>query len=692
MPAQTSLRVLLSFLAVLSATMLTNQLPGRTENPQPTNLDWIDTSPKLPDRLAPNSLGSDPPVVNSVESKTLSVNNHSNKLLPIVFQSTGFDPQGNVLVQSTEPITPEWDVPPDNNSTIKPPKKSPVKDSPFRLFGWETAQPIGQDNWFLQFGGTSFNNPYDYRGGTGSRVNRSNDANLDLVYGLSKDVQIGVSLAGKDDTVFANIVRPNSQLQILNNSIPIQAKWRFYNQSKWQGAIVAGVEFPAPFAALFFRPQRSIEYSQTAASGVGVDRLFAPNNSVIWGLGLPISYQATDKLSWHFNPRLSIFPSKLAVSNIEGDPNALKNAGIGFDDRGLNYYGTVAGVGVGVSYSFTPNLQVSADFTQILAGKNTIESASNGSLFGTRPVWNAGLQYTPNNRTALGLYVTNRFSPTTASPANLLAQPAGDYGVGLNVTYIPDFTGALASESRTAYPDKSAFWNSPTGFPSTTLPGNSALYQLGVASQRQVSPSMRFALADDFEIAVTHNNGSRREMPIETGFFTRWGIFADRGQTGFNGGLGLGLVRIDGTDLELGYSFYGETPFSYRLAGDKLTLHATPKLVIPAQFQGVPRILALALGATWKVADNTQVFVGVSPSLIGANQLVAGNTLAFSSSTPVYNIGLRQLFPSGNLTYGVELYYTNGAGSTGYQSVAALPNGDSQVGVRFSLLTGTPDR
>jgi hypothetical protein len=708
MRAQTSLRFLLSFLTVPIGSVLTNHLPGRAEKLQATNRDFpqeINTHPKLPRRFTPNSLVSDIPVVSSVETKTFDVKDSSNKLLPIISQTTGFNQQGKLIVQSAEPVLPPLITMPNRDAfpetapiltspefTITPPKKSPVRDSPFRLFGWDTAQPIGQDNLLLQFSGTSFNNPNDFRGGARGNVNRSNDAALDLVYGLGKDAQIGVSLAGKDDTIFANLVRPNSQLQLINNSIPIQAKWRFYNQSRLQGAIVAGAEFPAPFSALFFRPRRSIEYSQTAANGVGVDRILAPNNSVVWGLGLPLSYQATDNLSLHLNPRLSIFPSKLAVSEIEGDPTALRNAGIGFDGQSLNYYGTVAGVGVGASYSLTPNLQLSADFTQILAGKNTIEQASNGSLLGTRPVWNVGLQYAPNNRTALGLYVTNRFSPTTASPTNLLAQPGGDYGVGLSVTYLPDFAGTLGNESRTDYPHKSAFWNSPTGFPSTTLPASSVLYQVGVASQSQVSPSVRLGLADDFEVAVTHSNSNRREMSIETSVFARWGIVADRGQTGFNGGLGLGLTRIDGTNLELGYSLYGETPFSYRLAGNKLTLHATPKLIIPAQFQNVPRVLALALGATWQVADNTQVFGGVSPSLIGANQLVAGNSLAFNGNTPVYNLGIRQLFPSGNSTYGVELYYTNGAGSTGYQSVAALPNGDSQVGVRFSLLNGTPNR
>jgi hypothetical protein len=754
MRTQTFLRVLLSFLVVSIGTVLTNHLPVRAEKPKINEdfPDWMKARTEFPTSYslksfapvkfdngkfdAPNSTHHLLPIIprdTSFEqhNKADIKKNDSKKLLPIISQPTIFDglpvsapalrtlgdQTDKVLVQSAEPSRPSDVTMPTQASpvvpaqapvpqelskpdltpsppefAITPSKKSPVKDSPFRLFGWETAKPIGRDNLLLQFGGTSFNNPFDFRGGTGRQVNRSNDATLDLIYGLGNDAQIGVSLAGKDDTIFANLVRPNSQLQVLNNTIPIQAKWRFYNQSRFQGAIVAGAEFPAPFSALFFRPQRSIEYSQTAAGGVGVDRILAPNNSVVWGVGLPISYQATDNLALHLNPRLSIFPSKLAVSEIGGDPNAIRNAGIGFDGQSLDYYGTVAGIGVGVSYNVTPSLQLLADFTQIVVGKNTIEQASNGSFLGTRPVWNAGLQYAPNNRTALGLYVTNRFNPTSASPTNLLAQTGGDYGVGLNVTYVPDFAGTLASESRTDYPDKSAFWNSPTGFPSTTLPGNSILYQVGIGSQSQVNPAIRWGLADDFEVAITHNNSNRREMPIETGLFGRWGLLADRGQTGFNGGLGLGLVRVDGGDLQLGYSLYSEAPVSYRLPGNTLTLHATPKLVIPAQFQGVPRVLALALGATWKAAENTQVFGGISPSLIGANQLVAGNTLAMSGSTPVYNLGVRQLFPNGNATYGIELYYTNGAGSSGYQSVSALPNGDSQFGVRFSLLNGTPAR
>jgi hypothetical protein len=233
MRAKTSLRVLLSFLVVPIGTLLANYPPVRAEKARVTNKDPIDARTEFSNNSSPSSLIPDPPVVNSFQVKSFDPKG-SNKLLPIVSRTTGFSPEGKLLVQSAEPLLPPPVNVPDQATpaAISPPataKKSPLKDSPFRLFGWETAKPIGQGNLLLQFGGTSFNNPNDFRGGAGSQVNRSNDAALDLVYGLSKDVQIGVSLAGKDDTIFSNLVRPNSQLQLINNSIPVQAKWRFYD-------------------------------------------------------------------------------------------------------------------------------------------------------------------------------------------------------------------------------------------------------------------------------------------------------------------------------------------------------------------------------------------------------------------------------------------------------------------------------
>ncbi len=701
MRIQKMLRFLLSIFIVLISSVLADQQPSRADNLQRDR------------KISPNFLNIQE---ESSEPLTVTSQTKQKNILPTLKQSTQLKQNNHIILQSTAqdlvqkssnlPKNPFTNLPVQTRSTSAQdtvasskdtPRSTPAQDktasitnTPFRLVGWETAKPIGKDHLLLQFGGVSFNNPYDFRRFTGTEINRSNDAYLDLVYGLSNDTQISVGLSGKDDTIFAGLVRIDSQLQIINNTIPVQYKWRFYNQDSLQAAVVLGAEFPAPFSALFFRPRRSIEYWQRAANGVDTDRFFAPNNDVVLGVGLPISYQVNDRLGLHLNPRISLFPRNLAVTETTGDPNGLKNAGIGFDGQRIEYHGTVAGIGVGFSYALSPKLQVSADFTQILMGKNAIGPAMNGSLLSTQPVWNAGIQYSPNNRTALGVYVTNRFNATSASPSNLLAQPGGDYGFGLNVTYLPDFAGKFTDPVRTSYPTKAAFWNTATGFPSTTLPASSVFYQVGASHLREGNASVRLGLSDDFEIAVTHSNSNRRAMPIETGVFLRWGLLPDRGKSGLSGAFDLGLTRIDGQDLELGYSLYADSPISYRLPGNKLTFHATPKLVIPAQFQGVSNIFALSLGATWQMTDNTQIFGGITSSLMGDNQLVAGKTLSMNGNTPVYNLGIRQLFPNGNSTYGLEVYYTNGAGSSGYQAVSALPNGDHQFGIRFSLLNGTP--
>jgi hypothetical protein len=593
------------------------------------------------------------------------------------------------LVQN-QPSTPAPAVP---SSPLLPPTmvpRPPLQDAAYGLLGWETATPIGKDRLLIQFGGSSFNNPKDFRNATSP--NRSNDAHLDLVYGISNDFQITASLSGKDDTIFQDLVNNGSQIQVISNIIPLQAKWRFYNGDRLQVSTVLGVEFPDPVAALFFRSGKSILYSQPAANGNGQDSIFVQDTSIVLGLGLPISYQATENLRLHLNPRVGFFPSQLGVTTTTGDPNGIVNGGIGFNGTQLKYHGTVFGIGLGASYSLSPKLQIAADFTPILAGTNSIDRANGNSLLTARPVWNMGLQYTPNDRSTLGLYATNRFSATTSGPSNLLVQPGNDFAVGLNVSYLTGNTGEAPGEKRSTYPNQSAFWAGAGGYPSTTLPSNSILYQLGLGNREQFNLGVRYGLTDDLELAISYNNANRLEMPVETSLMGRWGLVPDRGQEGISGALGLGLLRIEtpGSDTQLGYSLYAETPISYRLPGGKLSVQATPKLIIPAQFQGVPRTLAVSLGADYQIFSNTQLFGSITPSIFGDNQLVTGNTLAFRGSTPVYNLGMRQLFPSGNSTYGVELYYTNGAGSTGYQSTSALPNGDTQFGLRFSILNGTP--
>ncbi len=560
------------------------------------------------------------------------------------------------------------------------------------LFGFETASTLGANQLILNFGGNTFKNPKDIRQVTLGTPNRSNDAHVGFSYGLSDTLQVSLGLTGKDDTIFTNLVNNNSQVQILSNSIPLQVKWKYRQENQLQASLLAGLEFSDPFAALFFRQDRSIEYSQPSPTVPGqLDSFLAKDFTPYLSFAAPIAYQATENLSLHLNPQVSFLPNKLAVTTSTGDLNNLKTAGIGFDGQQLNYYGTVVGIGFGASYRITPSLQIAADFTPIISGKNSLDRGGNNSLFISRPVWNIGLQYALSNRSAMSLYASNRLSSTASSPANLLVQPGGDSSIGFSLSYLPDLGSNYQLNNRSSYPPAKDLFLSATGYPASTLPINSVAYQLGFGG-RGVNPSIRFGLLDDLELAFSHNNTTRRESQIETELLLRFGLAPDRGQDGLSAALDLGLMRTDGPKLLLGYSLYADVPVSYRLPGNSLTLSATPKVIVPAQFQGVGTIAGVALGANFQVAENTELLAQVTPVLVGQNQLVSNESLSFQGKSPVYSVGIRRLFPTGNSTYGVELYYSNAAGNTGFQSLSKLPGGETQFGVRFSLLNGTPTR
>ena len=177
-------------------------------------------------------------------------------------------------------------------------------------------------------------------------------------------------------------------------------------------------------------------------------------------------------------------------------------------------------------------------------------------------------------------------------------------------------------------------------------------------------------------------------MALETGLAGRWALVADRGQEGISTALDLSLLRIDGQDLELGYSLGLDLPIAYNIPKSGLRLTATPKLFIPAQFQQVQPTVGLSLGAAFDITPQTQLLGQFTPILTGENQLVGGKSFAFQGKSLGYSIGLRQLFPTANSLYSAELYYTNTAGTYGFQGAAVLPNGERQIGVKFGLLSG----
>ncbi|AFY74827.1 hypothetical protein Syn7502_02899 [Synechococcus sp. PCC 7502] len=591
--------------------------------------------------------------------------------------------------------TPDTKLPEPVANKPKETKLSPLQRPLFRLFGFETAYTLKQQELVFYIAGISFNNPKDFRGDS----NRSNDTNIGLAYGISDNLQVSIGAAGKNDTIFRNLVRPSSDIQLLYSNFPLNVKWQYLDQDRLAAAVVLGVEFSSP-VPIIQQPGRSVFFSILNNNGTRTNQFEAKDNTPYLSLAFPLAYKVTDQLSLHLNPQVSFFPSSIPATTTIGSTGALIDQNVGFNGDRLDYYGTVAGIGIGVNYTVTPKLQIAADITPVFSGRNSV-GVSDDSLFVRRAVWNIGLQFAPNSRTAASIYATNRFGPSSSAASNLLVQPNGEYAIGAQFTFLPDITGNYQIENRESYPKAAAFFTNLNGLPSAVLPNNSILYQLSFGTNGRVNPTVRLGILDDLELAINYSNNNVEVLPTENSITARYALVQDEGKNySYSSALGIGLIlnvvskeRDQGNNLAL----YADLPTSYRVDDWGIDFKVTPKLIIPAQFQGVQNILAVTVGANVKLAENTQIIGEYTPIISGNNQLQTSftssgfQTIPLSGKTGIYNIGLRQLFPNGNSVYALDLYFTNSSGDYGLQGVSALSNGGSQVGLRFNILNGVPE-
>ena len=100
-------------------------------------------------------------------------------------------------------------------------------------------------------------------------------------------------------------------------------------------------------------------------------------------------------------------------------------------------FGTVVGIGVGLRKSMSPRLQLSADVTPIVHGRNTVNKNTNAVERDV--VWGIGASYlvsdSETRSTWLTVFTSNAFGPTAAT--SLLATPdnAACFGVRLDSTF-----------------------------------------------------------------------------------------------------------------------------------------------------------------------------------------------------------------------------------------------------------------
>ncbi len=594
-------------------------------------------------------------------------------------------------------------------------KLSPLQRPPYRLFGLETAITLEPQELVLSVGGTSFNNPLDFRIQlAGATSQRGNDIRLSADYGVMDNLQVSVGAVGKDDTIFTNPIRvpiPNQDtaVQFIYGGIPLQAKWRFYEDDRFSAALVLGAEV----AAETFKPTAQVqglittEAARKVLVGIG-DRgtisgeiLVAEDNATFYSIALPITYRVSDQFRLHLNPQISYFPEDLPVTNVIGDINKLLAANIGYTIDRLRYYGTVTSLGFGFDYDLSEYIKFSADTTLVLSGLNSLANQAEGSLFTTRNVYNLGFKVVPNSRFGLNLYLTNRFGPVSFGPGSVLVQPGGDTGIAVDVMYLPDWGQGYEILRRARYPVAAEFLRQPGGFPSTTLPLGSVVYELAFGSKDSAQVA-RFGLLDDLELAVTYSStdtdGNYNLLPTELTIFTRLAILPDRGQRGIVGSWTLGLTGFGAPDGAVAVGLYTDLPFTYRDPGSRIQYSLTPKFAIPQQASGIANILGLTLGVRGDLGENTQVYGSFTPILSGRNQLSATERIpvpgaartSFVGTTALYSLGIRQLFPAGNSLYAADLFWTNGVGDYGLRGLAAQADGGSRIGIRLSVLNGIP--
>jgi hypothetical protein len=578
---------------------------------------------------------------------------------------------------------------------------SPLQRPMTRLFGFETASSLHQGEVILRIGANTFGNPQDFRTVLFDEDNRGNDIRLGFDVGLTDQLQFSLGAEGKDDTIFANIFAEESGVSFIYQGIPAQLKWRLHEGETLSTAVVLGAQFAANTV-----PGNSVNQALSTDPAsrkliLTTDRsvsnaLLAEDSSIYYSRAVPVSYQVTPRIRVHANPQVSVFPDRIPVTNLQGDAASLVDAGVGFDGQTLDYFGTVVGLGLGLDYDVNELFKFSADVTPILSGSNMLARGGDDSLFVPETVFNAGVRWSPNSRLGVNLYLTNRCSPTAASPANLLAQVGGDTGIGLDFLYLPDLLGTYEIEKRDTYPEGASFLSGLSSFPSTTLPLDGVIYEVAYGTNERFTQTARFGVLDDLEIVLYHDSVGNDTFPREGALMGRLALQRDRGRAGVTGALALGLLGFEGTDGATDVALYAELPLGYRARSYNYSLGLIPKLLVPTQASGRGNTLGVTVDGRLNLSQNTQLLGSFTPILSGDNQLRAGKVgeralgLENDVSVSLYSLGVRQLFATENSLYALDLFVGNSAGTYGQQGLLSLPNQENQVGVRLNVMNGTP--
>lgn len=212
------------------------------------------------------------------------------------------------------------------------------------------------------------------------------------------------------------------------------------------------------------------------------------NRDVFVSLALPYTAKIGDRWQFSFAPTVAFFQDDTAAFFRR------------LPDDDSEDFGTVFGLGGGVSYQVSSKLVLLTDVFLPLTGNNSINRTSGEP--DRAIIYNAGLRYLTNPQLALDLYATNTFA--RFAPLSL----TGDrdfVGLGANIVFLPDifpanrqYSASASSGNNSESVAESLTTDGLAFFDGGTLPSGKLAVNLQGGSQG-VLTAVRYGLLKDFE-------------------------------------------------------------------------------------------------------------------------------------------------------------------------------------------------
>ncbi len=344
-----------------------------------------------------------------------------------------------------------------------------------QLFSQPTAKHLGRGEVFINLHTRTFFFPDLVAGGVDNEDSAVN-FNTGFSWGITDDLQLTLQFQHVDSS------SPVKQGDFISertedNEAALELKYNLWsNEAQTQSlSSVVGASWGT----------RGFMFTQSEITEIN-------NRDVFVSLAIPFTARISDRWQFNLSPTVAFFKDESAVF-FHRLPNDNDSS-----------FGTVLGLGGGVSYQISDRLFAVTDVFVPLTGNNSINRDSGQP--DKAIAYNAGLRFLTNPRLALDIYATNTFA--SFAPLSLTADR--DFmGLGANLTFMPDAISAnkkyADSFSSTSKGDCEAsrrhrFFTTDgiAFFDGGTIPSGEFALQLQGGSQG-VLTALRYGLLKDFE-------------------------------------------------------------------------------------------------------------------------------------------------------------------------------------------------